>query len=130
MSLNSQSIVSKRTSFALLLEKHNPDIVILSETCLSPNRFHVFRKDRVDGYGGVLLVYWDSITCQELTFDTNSEAVVCQVTQSHHQSVIICLFYRSLNNDIQSVKDLCDLFTNIMTKYLNIPIWLASNLNL
>jgi len=106
----------------------------VSETWLSPevynneffpNGFHVFRKDRADGYGGVFLACWDSITCQELTFDTISKAAVCQVTQSRHQSVIICSFYRSLNNDIQSVKELCNLFSNIMTKYLNIPIWLA-----
>jgi len=80
MSLNSQSIVSKRASFALLLEEYNPDIVIVSETWLSPdvynneffpNGFHVFRKDRADGYGGVLFACRDSITWQELTFDTN-----------------------------------------------------------
>jgi len=139
MSLNIQSIVSKRASFALLLEDHNPDIVIVSETWLSPdvynneffpNGFHVFRKERADGYGGVLLACRDSITCQELTFDTNSEAVVCQVTLSCHQSVIICSFNRPLNNNIHSVKDLCDLFTNITTKYPNIPIWLAGDLNL
>jgi len=139
MSLNSQSIVSKWASFALLLEEHNADIVILSETWLSPdvynneffpNKFHVFRKDRADGYGRILLACRDSITCQELTFDTNSEAVVCQATLSRHQSVIICSFYRPPNNNIRSVKDLCDLFTNIITKYPNIPIWLADDLNL
>jgi len=111
----SQSIVSKRASFALLLEEHNPDIVMVSETWLSsgvynneffPNGFHIFRKDRADGYGGVLLACRDSITCQELAFDTNSEAVVCQVTINRHQSVIICSFYRPPNSNIQSVKAL------------------------
>ena len=44
--------------------------------------------------------------------------------------MIICSFYRPPNNNIQSVKDLCDLFTNITATYPNIPIWLVGDLNL
>ena len=120
ISLNSKS---KRAFFALPLDEHDPDIVAVSEMWLSPNvynneffpnGYHVFRKDRGDGYGGVLLACWDSINCQELTFDTNSETVVCHVTLNRHQSVIICSFYRPPNN-IQSINDLCNVFTNIST---------------
>ena len=137
ISLNSQNIKSKRASFALLLDEHDPDIVAVSESWLSPNvynneffpnGYHVFRKDRADSYGGVLLACRDSINCQ--AFDTNSETVICRVTLNRHQSVIICLFYRPPNNNIQNVKDLCDLCTNITATYPNIPIWLVSDLNL
>ena len=95
-----------------------------------PDGYHVFRRDRADGYGGVLLACRNSINCQELTFDTNSESVVCRVTLNCHQSVIICSFYRPPNKEVQNVKDLCDLFTSITTTYPNIPIWLAGDLNL
>ena len=92
--------------------------------------YHVFRSDRADGYGGVLLVCRNSINCQELTFDTNSESVVCRVTLNCHQSVIICSFYRPPNKEVQNVKDLCDLFNSITVTYSNIPIWLAGDLTL
>ena len=46
--------------------------------CLSPKGFHIFWKDRADGYGGVLLV------CQEVVFDTNAEAIVSKITVEHY----------------------------------------------
>jgi len=58
--LNIQSILSKQASFDVLLDEYNPDIVAVSETWLSPEilihelfpeGYHVFRKDRADGYG-------------------------------------------------------------------------------
>ena len=62
MSLNIQSILAKKASFDNLMDDYNPDIVAISETWLSPDipsheffpkGYHTYRKDRVDGYGGV-----------------------------------------------------------------------------
>ena len=120
--LNSQSIVAKRASLAVLLDDYNPDVIAVSETWLSsdifsseffPDGYYVFRKDRADGYGGVLLACRSSINCQELVFDNSTEAVVCKVTLNNCQPLIICSFYRPPNKDIQSIDNLCNLFTTI-----------------
>ena len=92
--LNSQSIVAKRASLAVLLDDYNPDVIAVSETWLSsdissseffPDGYYVFRKDRADGYGGVLLACRSSINCQELVFDNSTESVVCKVTLNNCQ---------------------------------------------
>ena len=66
------------------MDDYNPDIVAISETWLSsdipsheffPKGYHTYRKDRVDGYGGVLLACRNNISCQEIHFTTNAEAV-------------------------------------------------------
>ena len=116
--LNSQSIVAKRASLAVLLDDYDPDVIAVSETWLSsdissseffPDGYYVFRKDRADGYGGVLLACRSSINCQELVFDNSAEAVVCKVTLNNCQPLIICSFYRAPYKDIQSIDNLCNL---------------------
>jgi len=137
--LNTQSIVAKRASFAVLLDEYNLDIVAVSETWLSPdiftseffpNQYNVFRKDRADGYGGVLLACRNSINCQELVVDTNAEAVLCKVSLNCCQPLIICSFYRPPNKDTESVDNLFNLFRNITSTYPNVPTWFVGDLNL
>ena len=85
MSLNIQSILVKKVSFDNLMYDYNPDIVAISEKRLSSDipshelflkGYHTYRKDRVDGYGGVLLACCNNIRCQEIHLTTNAEAVV------------------------------------------------------
>ena len=137
--LNSQSIVSKRVSLAVLLIEHDPDVVVVSEIWLSPDisaseffpsGYQVFRKDRSDGYGGVLLACRDSLNCEELAFDTSAEAVVCKITLDYRQPLIVCSFYRPPNTDTQSIDNLCNLFMTISSTYPNVPTWLVGDLNL
>ena len=97
--LNSKSIVSNCVSLAVLLNEHDPDVVVVSETWLSPatseffpSGYQVFRKDRSDGYGGVLLACQNSLNYEELAFDTSAEAVVCKITFDYRQPLIVCSF--------------------------------------
>ena len=62
--INFQSILAKRTILSNLIHDHHPDIMFGTETWLSPEintsaffltDYIVFRQDRQDGYGGVLL---------------------------------------------------------------------------
>ena len=139
MSLNIQSILAKKASFDNLMDDYNPDIVAISETWLSsdipsheffPKGYHTYRKDRVDGYSGVLLACHNNISCQEIHFTTNAEAVVSQITIENHAPLIVCAFYRPPNKDLSSIEDLCHLFTDISSTYPNIPIWITGDLNL
>ena len=100
------------------MDEYKPDIVAVSETWLTPDVlnseffpevYHVFRKDRSDGYGGVLLACRNTIARQELSFDHDTEAVICEITLNS-QNLIICSIYRPPNKDICSVESLYDLF--------------------
>lgn len=64
LNINFQSIKSKVEEFQVLLEAEQPDILICTETWLNadiknceifPDHYQVFRKDRADGYGGVMI---------------------------------------------------------------------------
>ena len=59
-------------------------------------------------------------------FDNGAEAVVCKVILNNCQLLKICSFYRPPNKDIQSIDNLCNLFTTIT----NVPTWLIGDLNL
>ena len=54
------------------MDYYNPDIVAISETWLSsnissyeffPTGYHMYRKDRANGYGGVLLACRNNMSC-------------------------------------------------------------------
>ena len=62
--INCQSLLAKKTMFAVFIDENKPDIVVGSESWLSPsvNNHEVFphdyivhRKDRADNYGGVFV---------------------------------------------------------------------------
>ena len=69
------------------------------ETWLSPDilnseffpiGYRIFRKDRADGFGGVLIACQNGITCKDNHIDSPTEIVTCKLTLDNHQSVIVC----------------------------------------
>lgn len=58
---NSHSIRNKVDSFHKMLEMYCPHVICICETWLTENvsckikTFNIYREDRLDGYGGVLL---------------------------------------------------------------------------
>ena len=90
ISINFQSIVNKVPSFLEVINKHNPDIIIGSETWLTTNissseifppNYNVFRKDMTTRPGGgVLIACRSTIACEELDITNNCEIVTCKLT--------------------------------------------------
>ena len=77
--LNSQSITNKKGILGAMIGEQMPDVVTISETWLSPDisssevfpkGYRIFRKDRPDGYGGVLLACCDTFTCSKIHIDS------------------------------------------------------------
>ena len=75
---NFQSIWNKRNSLELFVEKHKVDVVVGSETHLKPSiknlefippGFLTKRKDRDNGYGGVIIIYRDFVKVNEISHD-------------------------------------------------------------
>ena len=137
--LNSQSIVSKKASLDCLLSEHNPHIVAVTETWLKfdvpssellPSEYNTFRKDRPDGYGGILLACHNSLNCKILNIVIVSETIACQLLFDNHESLIVCVFYRPPNRSLESVANLCNYFKSIVDHHPDTPIWITGDLNL
>ena len=73
--INFQSIKNKIEELGVLLDSINPDIVLGTETWLNknirdseifPHFYNVFRNDRKDGYGGVLIAVRNNISCSRV----------------------------------------------------------------
>ena len=77
--VNTQRIMIKKESLWQILDSHNPDIILMSETWLDQDihdaevmppdlNYELFQKDRRDGYGRVLIaIKRNLITCMSLS---------------------------------------------------------------
>ena len=72
LTINFQSIWGKKETFSNILHKSNTDIVLCTETHLDPaikdsefipEGYESYRSDRMDGWGGVMIIYKESLTC-------------------------------------------------------------------
>ena len=101
--INFQSIMAKRAELHNLINGHYPDIIFGCETWLSPDvntaeffpgNYNILRRDRFDGYGGVLLASRSTlkVTKYPLANSYECEIVVATVMQGE-QKTIICSIY-------------------------------------
>ena len=140
MVINFQSIKNKRAEFNNLLDSADTDIVIGTETWLRPeirsaeifpNNYKVYRKDRKDGYGGVLLAVKDDIISEELKMGKDIEAVFVKLNiPGIRTSLIVGSLYRPPNSDINYLEALCEEIRNQANKYSSSILWLGGDLNL
>ena len=108
LTVNFQSMKTKKTSFWLLLTETNPDSVIGCETWLHsgiyerevlPENYHIVaRKDRSsDHHGGVLIAAKDTLIGTHLDIQTNTEFAAASFTCQGHAPLIIGSIYRPPN---------------------------------
>lgn len=82
---NSQSLMPKRAELELFLSQEKIGICLVSETWLDLdtsfriNSYNIFRKDRIDGYGGVAIIVHKSIKTQThvISFNNTGIEVIC-----------------------------------------------------
>ena len=100
LTINFQSIVAKHPYLHCLLNERQPDIIFgwlspsIHSSEIFPASYNVFRHDRNDGYGGVLLAVHNALTCKAYPLPTNCEAVARELT-INDSKLILCAFYRS-----------------------------------
>ena len=136
--VNCRSIMANRASFTVFIENHHPNIVIGTESWLSPAvlnsevfppKYQVFRKDRIDGYGGVFLALECCFICSEIPLNTSCEIVACKI-EVCGASLIICAVYRPPNNDDVYLNEVCRVLYEIILNNPKLPIWIAGDFNL
>ena len=139
ITINFQSIRAKREVFWDLVESSSPDVIIGCETWLKPTirneeiappGYNVYRRDREDNYGGVMIAVKSCFISSEVEMDTHSELVAVQVDQlSKSPPLIISSLYRQPNRNIDHTSKLCNDIRNLVRKHKSSTIWIGGDAN-
>ena len=140
LSANLQSLKAKREVFWEAVDSLEPDIIVANETWLKPD-IHSgevmppgfnppIRRDRPDGYGGVLLATKHNLVGNEIQLNTTSELVASKIELCHQQSLIVISGYRPTNNDLNYAQNFCHDLRLIASKFPTATLWLCGDLNL
>ena len=136
--INFQSIVRKKTDLSCIIDSINPDILIGTETWLSPSissseffpsGYIVYCKDREDGYRGVLLAHKSSYKSYQLISDDTCELLACQI-KLNNNPLIILVASRPPRSDLTYLDKLClkmkskEYATRILLQLFG---WVATN---
>jgi len=139
--LNAQSIMAKRQDAWVLIDSCDPDIIVCSETWLNstvcdaevlPPGYIMYRNDRKDGYGGVLVAVKRNLGSVDISADTGPAECETKAVKimANKQSVVVCGAYRPPNRDVQYHDSMCSYLENIAHSNPGATIWFAGDLNL
>ena len=82
--------LSVRKAFWNLVDSSKPEVILGCETWLRstistqevmPPGYVTYRKDRSDGYGGVLVAVKDTLISSEVDIETKSELIAVQIEE-------------------------------------------------
>ena len=104
--INFQSIKNKVHETQVLIDNADPDIILGTEMWLNgnissaevlPTNFQVFRNDRSDSYGGVLIAVREDLICSPVLTSQNTELIGVKLQLNRAKSIIISSFCRPPN---------------------------------
>lgn len=96
---NCRSIRDKHNELVNLITKYSPHVIALSETWLCStsrfvlNGFTIARKDRPDGYGGVLIACREDLIASSIVIASGYESVGCSVKLKSGTQINIASVY-------------------------------------
>ena len=140
--LNFRSIINKRAAFHHTLSTYDPDIVIGTETWLTPDihdsevfptdspyNMTLHRKDRQDGnHGGVLIATKPGLVATPANeLNVNSEIIWIKLQIQGCRSLFVGSFYRPPNSNVEYLQTLDESLSKIDPSK---NIWLAGDFNL
>jgi len=129
ISVNIQSVISKKQALWESIDLYQPDFITGCETWLSqsvfdsevlPENYRIYRKDRSDGYGGILIGIKKQYQSEIIDSDNNCEVCAVKVRTSSNSSDIMILIsvYRPPNRDVPNYHSLCNAIYNIVSAYI------------
>ena len=131
--INANSIANKKAELAAIAEYCDPDLMLISETKLSPDILNAefvpegymgrFRKDRKRGAGGVMIISKDcyKIVDADITVQNENESVWAIITLKDLSKLDVGSFYRPPDRGIQPLLDLELELAQISEKFRNNP---------
>lgn len=137
---NLQGILSKNENLVNLIDSTDPDIVIASETWLNssvknseifqPDIYEVSRKDRPDGYGGVLIAAKKNLNSQEISVKLAGEQVWVKISRKRKSPILIGSLYRPPKSDLEYIQQIRQGAESIIKRNKNAILWIGGDLNL
>lgn len=119
--VNFQSIKNKKEEVWNMIDTTNTDIILGTETWLRPDilsseifpsTYTVYRKDRKDGYGGVLIAVKSNIISEELNITTDAESIYVKLSIAGNKTILLGCLYRPPNSDINYIDNMCTTIEN------------------
>ena len=138
LEINFQSIYSKRAEFWSLVDAVKPDVIFGCETWLKPNiskgeifppDYDLYRRDRKDGWGGVLLGIHSSLNSHQIDIQTNAEFVAAKIVNGN-QDIIVAALYRTPVNDDNYMRELTSTISNLCQSNPGAAVWISGDANL
>ena len=139
LTINFQSIKAKREALWNLVESCKPDIILGCETWLKPTitnqevmppGYELYRNDRQDGYGGVLVAVKSNYISSIVDIDFHSEIVAVQIEGADKSSIAVASLYRQPNRDIEHTHTLCNDIRRIIELHKTSTICIGGDANL
>ena len=139
LTVNFQSAKNKKEDIANLIDSSDPTIIIGSETWLNSNvhsseifppNFDIIRKDRSDGWGGVLLAIKKDFIYDHVEVNVDAECIFAKFTMPKNKTLIVGGLYRPTNNDVQYLDALCSCLEELAHKFKNAVFWFGGDMNL
>lgn len=144
ISVNVNSIITNSKRFSLLqfIEKHKPDIVLLSETKLNPKHkvafenYKIIRTDRpnsIEG-GGTGILVKNNMNYKIIHFSNtpNSntlETTAIKINCGNNKNLLIISIYAAGHNQTSFINEITHLFTQNNITHNNTYFILAEDLN-
>lgn len=123
-----------------MLETYDIDLVLGCETFLKsdienselmPDSYQVFRKDRNDGYGGVIIIAKQNLIVKELPTPDNVEFIAVQIeVQGNNSPLIVGSLYRPPKSDLQYTELLCSTVSKLSIDKPSSALWVGGDMNL
>ena len=140
LEVNFQSAFDKREEFWCVLDAVKPDVIFGCETWLKPTKsngeifppghdYDVYRLDRKDGYGGVLLAVHSSLNSHQISVETGTELLAAKIINGK-QTIILASFYRPTNNDVKYMENLTKSLKHLCQSNPGAAIWYSGDINL
>ena len=110
-----------------MLENHSRDVIAGCETWLTSSildnevihrNYKLYRKDRKDEYGGVLIGIRSNLLSESIDFNIHCEGCAATIQLSQNQQLVVINAYRPPNRDVKYQQELCDCICEIVKDIL------------
>ncbi|XP_072178279.1 uncharacterized protein [Diadema setosum] len=139
LNINFQSVRNKKAEIGDVLDSTKPDIVLGTETWLKenitsselfPDGYTIVRRDRSDGYGGVLIALKENIIFEQLSVEEAVEAILVKIPVTGNKYLLVGVIYRPPSSGTEYMDMVCNVIEKIHSQHPNAVLWLGGDLNL
>lgn len=137
--INFQSLWNKREELSNLAQDSRSDIIIGTETWLSQdtknselllNDYDIFRRDRPNRGGGVLIAVKKNLCCEHISSSKNSESIFCKLKLKGSKPLIIGSVYRPPCYSFEESENIIEEIYSIVNKNKRAVFWFGGDFNL